>query len=72
MLDETLIHIMQSQIILMILRKEVHELLKMPKALMERFTRWPVSNCLLSSDRRGAYMLWFIIITTINFILKAG
>ena len=37
-------------------RKVVQELLKIPKALMERLTKWTDSNCFLSSDRRGAYL----------------
>ena len=44
-----------------ILRKEVQELLKIPKALMERFTKWTDLNCFLSSDRRGAYLFLFYL-----------
>ena len=36
-----------------IARKEVQELLKMPKALMERLTSWTDLNSFLSSVRRG-------------------
>ena len=43
-------------------RKEVHELLKIHKALMERFAKWVDLNCFLSSVRRGAYLLIMIII----------
>ena len=35
-------------------RKVVQELLKIPKVLMERLTKWTDLNCFLSSDRRGA------------------
>ena len=42
-------------------RKEVQELLKMPKALMERLTKWTALNCFLSSDRRGAYLFFFLV-----------
>ena len=33
-------------------RKEVQKSLKIPKALMERFTKWTDLNCFLSSDRK--------------------
>ena len=35
-------------------RQVVQDLLKIPKALMERLTKWTDLNCFLSSDRRGA------------------
>ena len=35
---------------LQISRKAVQELLKIPKALMERLTKWTDMNCFLSSD----------------------
>ena len=34
-------------------RKVVQELLKIPKALMERLAKWTDLICFLSSDRRG-------------------
>ena len=37
-------------------RKVVQELLKIPKALMERLTKLTDLNCFLSSDRNGAYL----------------
>ena len=40
-------------------RKEVQELLQIPKALTERFTKWTDLNCFLSSDRRGPYLFFF-------------
>ena len=49
-------------------RKIVQEVLKIPKALMERFTKWTDLNSLLSSDRRGAY-LFFLIILTVAIIV---
>ena len=42
-------------------RKEVQELLKIPKALMERLTKWTDLNCFLSSDRSGAYLFFFLV-----------
>ena len=39
--------------------KEVQELLKIPKVLMERFTKWIDLNCFLSSDRRGCICSFF-------------
>ena len=45
---------------LQISRKVVHESLKIPKALMERFTKWTNLNCSLISDRRGAYLFLFL------------
>ena len=42
-------------------RKEVQELLKIPKALMTRFTKWTDLNCLLSSVRRGASLFFFLV-----------
>ena len=42
-------------------RKEVQELLKIPKALGERFTKWTDFNCFLSSGRRGAYLFFFLV-----------
>ena len=41
-------------------RKEIQELLKIPRALMERFTKWTDLNCFLSSDRRGVYLFLFL------------
>ena len=41
--------------------KEAQELLKIPKVLMERFTKWTDLNCFLSSDRRGAYLFFFLV-----------
>ena len=42
------------------LKKVVQELLKIPKALMERLRRWTCSTSFLSSDRRGAYLFIFL------------
>ena len=42
-------------------RKVVQELLKIPKALMERFTKWTDLHCFLSSDRGGAYLFFFLV-----------
>ena len=36
------------------------KLLKIHKALMERLTRWTDIDCFLSSDRRGAYLFFFL------------
>ena len=41
-------------------RKVVQELLKIPRALMERLTKWIDLNCVLSSDKRGEYLLLFL------------
>ena len=41
-------------------RREVQELLKIPKALMERFTKWTDLNCFLSLVRRGGYLFFFL------------
>ena len=42
-------------------RKVVHESLKIPKAQMERLTRWTNLNCFLISDRRGPYLFFFYL-----------
>ena len=41
-------------------QKVVQKLLKIRKALMERLTKWTDLNSFLSSDRRGAYLFFFI------------
>ena len=41
-------------------REALQELLKIRKALMERLTKWTDLNSFLSSDRRGAYLFFFI------------
>ena len=41
-------------------RKVVQELLKIPKALMERLTKWTDLYFFLSSVRRGAYLFHFL------------
>ena len=42
-------------------RKEVQELLKIPKALMDRFAKWTDLTCFLSSERRGVHLFFFLI-----------
>ena len=51
-------------------RKEAQELLKIPKALKERFTKWTDLNCFLSSDRRGAYLFFFLVDLEARFVSK--
>ena len=41
-------------------RKVVEELLKIPKALMERLTKWTDVNLFLIADRNGAYLILFL------------
>ena len=43
-----------------ILRKVVQELLKIPKVLIERLTKWADFNCILSLFRRGAHLFLFL------------
>ena len=42
-------------------RKEAQELLKIPKALMERLKKWTDVNCFLSSVRKGANVFHFLL-----------
>ena len=43
-----------------IARKVVQEVLKIPKALIERLTKWADLNCFFTLVRRGAYLFLFL------------
>ena len=51
-------------------RELVQEFLKIPKARMERLTKWTDLNCFLSSDRRWAYLFLFLFEFETSLVLK--
>ena len=52
-----------------ILKKEMQELPKMPRELIERFTKETHLNFRCKSDRREAYLLSFLVIIIIIIII---